>query len=560
MNIRLAQLNPTIGDIRGNTDKVIASIDEAKADGFDLLIFNELITCGYPPMDLLERKDFLEAIYEANNEILTRTHGITIIYGTVKPNPSSVGRKIFNSAIVARDGIEIAQINKTLLPTYDIFDDLRYFEPNNEFQLVDLNGIKFGISICEDIWYNDNEIQYHNYDVNPIEKLCELGAELIVNVSASPYSKTKTESRSHMLCSHSKEFGKSVLYVNQVGANTEIIFDGDSLATDSNGEIIARAPIFEEANLDLFFDGHLKAMHENAVTHQLKKEEQLFKSLVFGLREYLAKTELTSDVLLGLSGGIDSALVSVIATEAMGPKHVHVFTMPSEFSSEGSVNDSVQLAKNLGINIDEISIREIYDQFIEKLNPVFEGTDFGVAEENIQSRIRGSILMAISNKFGYMLLNTGNKSEYAVGYCTLYGDMNGGLALLSDVYKTEVYDICRWLNDEYYKQEIIPQSIIDKAPSAELRPDQKDSDSLPEYDILDKILFHYIEEQYSREQIVNLGIDEDITDKVIRMVDYNEHKRFQAAPGLRVSSKAFGSGRRWPIVQGWTRQDIKSLT
>lgn len=563
VRIRLEQINPVIGDLSGNKDRILRSIKNAEEDGIELLLLPELVTCGYPPMDLLERQIFRDLIYQVNQEIIETTGNTAVIFGSVTENFSKTGRGIYNSAIVAQYGEEKDRVHKALLPTYDVFDDLRYFEPGTEFNPVEINGVKMGITVCEDIWYNDNDIQYHTYSVNPAEKLAEKGAEVIINISASPFNKNKPVTRKNMLQKHALGLELPLLYVNQVGAQTELVFDGDSLAFDRTGMLIARSRRFVEDIVDVELnteDESLTAITD--VTENLKNpfvEQAIFEGLVTGVKDYLHKSKAADKVILGLSGGIDSALTAVIAREALGPENVIAVTMPSEFSTEGSITDSEDLANNLGIDLLEIPIKDIYESFTSALEPHFKGTDFGIAEENIQSRSRGVLLMALANKFGYMLLNTGNKSEMAVGYCTLYGDMAGGLSVISDLYKTEVYKVSQWLNEEYFKDEMIPLNIIDKAPSAELRPDQKDSDSLPDYGTLDSILRYYIEQQCSREEIIQTGLDGDLVDEVIRLVDLNEHKRFQAPPGLKMSVKAFGTGRRWPLVQQWTGQE-KELT
>ncbi|MEX2604588.1 MAG: NAD+ synthase [Gracilimonas sp.] len=559
MRIRLEQLNPTIGDLTGNKSLILSAIKKAEEDGIELLLLPELATCGYPPLDLLEREIFREMLYKVNREIIEATGRTAVIFGSITENLTGTGRKSYNSAIIAQQGEELKRVHKALLPTYDVFDDLRYFEPERNFEPVMINGFPFGITICEDIWFNDNDIQYHIYEVNPAEILAGKGAKVIINISASPFNKDKPVTRKNMLQKHARQFGIPLFYVNQVGAQTDLVFDGDSLAFDGKGEIKARSKRFEPDAIDLELDDNTSAIEvlsdvgQNLVPPS--KEQVIFEALVLGVRDYLRKSKAAKKVILGLSGGIDSALTCVVAKEALGAENVIAVTMPSEFSSKGSVSDSEKLAQNLGVKLQEIPIKDIYDSFTEALAPQFEGTDFGIAEENIQSRSRGVLLMAMANKFGYMLLNTGNKSEMAVGYCTLYGDMAGGLSVISDVYKTEVFDICRWLNKEYYGEEIIPENIITKPPSAELRPDQKDSDTLPDYGTLDSILEYYIEEQRSREEIINLGINEELVDKVLRLVDLNEHKRFQAPPGIKVSAKAFGNGRRWPVVQQWTGQE-----
>ncbi len=561
MRIRLQQLNPTIGDLTGNKELVVSAIKKAEEDNIDLLLLPELVTCGYPPMDLLEREVFRDLLYKMNREIVELTRKTTVIFGSITENLTGTGRKCFNSAIVAKSGEIIQRVHKALLPTYDVFDDLRYFEPGNEFEPVMIEGFPFGITVCEDIWFNDNDIQYHIYDKNPAEILAGKGAKSIINISASPFNKDKPVTRKNMLQKHSKQLALPLFYVNQVGAQTELLFDGDSLVFDGSGQMKARSKRFESDITDVNFNeenGSIEPITDvQANLDTPAKEQVMFEGLVMGVKDYLKKSKAAEKVILGLSGGIDSALTCVIAKEALGVENVKAVTMPSEFSSEGSISDSKKLAKNLGVELLEMPIKNIYELFTDALSPIFEGTEFGIAEENIQSRTRGVLLMAIANKFGYMLLNTGNKSEMAVGYCTLYGDMAGGLSVISDVYKTEVFDICRWVNEEYYGEEIIPNAIITKAPSAELRPNQKDSDSLPDYGTLDTILRYYLEEQRSREEIINSGIDEQIVDRTLQLVDMNEHKRFQAPPGLKVSAKAFGTGRRWPLAQQWTGQEKK---
>ncbi|MCA1803714.1 MAG: NAD+ synthase, partial [Rhodothermaceae bacterium] len=445
MRIRVEQLNPIVGDLSGNRDKIIASLRKAEKDGIRLLILPELVSCGYAPMDLLERQAFLDAVYASNKEIVHSTApqqpagtSTALLFGTVTPNTEGNGRKIFNSAILADSGKIVSVTHKTLLPTYDIFDEFRYFEPNRSFNLSRLDGLAIGITICEDIWNHQNEIVYHTYDVSPTRELKLLGAQILVNVSASPFSKQKYELRENMLRNHARREDIPVFYANQTGANTEVIFDGDSMIMNAAGVVIGRTASFTEDFVDAdLIDGQPVAVARKE-GRAMPLEEKLFRALVLGVRDYVTKTRISDKVLIGLSGGIDSALTAAIAAEALGPQNVIGVTMPSEFSSEGSVSDSLKLAGNLGMKVHEMPIRSIYDTINTVLEPVFSGTEFGVAEENIQSRARGILLMAMSNKFGHMLLNTGNKSEMAVGYCTLYGDMAGGLSVLSDIYKTEV--------------------------------------------------------------------------------------------------------------------------
>ena len=558
MKVRVQQLNPTIGDLKSNTESILGTLEAAEDDGVDLLIIPELAVCGYPPMDLLERESFLQTIYQANEKIIASAGDTAIIFGSVTENTSAYGRKCFNSALIAESGQLLGEVHKTLLPTYDVFDDLRYFEENKEFKCIDIKGRKLGITICEDIWYNENDIQYHTYETNPARELTDLGAEAIINISASPFTKTKPESRCRMLQNHVKQLGLPIFYANQVGANTEIIFDGDSMVIDNRKKVVARAELFKEDFIDVNWNpdsDELEAL-QHVDRDPFSKVQNMFNALVLGLRDYLAKTGITDKVILGLSGGIDSALVACIAAKALGPDKVTAVTMPSEFSSKGSIDHSRKLAENLGIIFQEISIEDLYDGYLDKLEPFFKGTSFGVAEENLQSRIRGDLLMAISNKFGHMLLNSGNKSELATGYCTLYGDMAGGLGIIADLYKTEVYEMASWLNRELYEKEVIPREILDKPPSAELKPDQQDSDTLPDYSILDSILELYIEKQLSAEDITGQGYDEQTVKKTIKLVDNSEYKRYQSVPNLKISTKAFGTGRRWPIVQKWTDNQL----
>ncbi|MDG5766103.1 NAD+ synthase [Balneolales bacterium ANBcel1] len=555
MQIRIQQLNVIVGDIGGNTDAILKALREAEAGGVDLLVLPELVVCGYPPMDLVERRAFLKAVFDCNERIIRATGKTALLFGTIRPNTTSSGRPVFNAALLAHQGNLVDEIHKTLLPTYDVFDEFRYFEPNRSVHVTEWAGRKWGVTICEDIWNNQNEYNYHSYDKEPAAELKAAGAEILVNISASPFTRSKPELRDAMLSRHASRLDMPLIYCNQVGANTELIFDGAGSVIDSSGNRIAKLATLQEDYADVRWEERNPVSVPGAgitVKPVPGPEERLFQALVLGLRDYVGKSGMPGRVVLGLSGGIDSALTAAIAAEALGAENVLGVTMPSRYSSTGSVSDSELLAENLGITLHELPIRDIYDQFLKTLAPVFGDTPFGVAEENLQSRSRGAILMGISNKFGHMLLNTGNKSELAVGYCTLYGDMAGGLSVLSDVYKTEVYAISRWLNRSFYGREVIPGSTIEKPPSAELRPDQKDTDSLPGYDVLDAVLKAYIEQQLPAEEIVAAGHPPEVVREVIRLVDRNEYKRRQAAPGLRVSSKAFGSGRRLPIVQRWT--------
>ena len=580
MRVRLAQMNPTVGDIQGNTSRIFKEIERAREQGIQLLIFPELAVCGYPPMDLLNLPEFRETIYKANETIIDQSPDIALIFGSISPNDQN-GRPCYNSAFVVSNRKIIGIQHKSLLPNYDVFDDVRYFEPATSVEPIELFGIKWGVSVCEDIWQNDNS--YMRYHVNPLELLHQQGAEIMVNISASPFTRGKIYERADMLARRCKEFQSPLLYVNQVGAQTELIFDGDSLAMDALGNEINRANRFQEAFFDVecIRDNEgvqIKHPHSDPdenrspsptthqpETHQLGiqtpqrssgtvqlEEAYIFEALTLGIRDYIVKSGLPMKVCLGLSGGIDSALVAALAVEALGSDEVVGVTMSSEYSSKGSVADSIQLAASLSIECHQIPINNMVKAFDRSMAEYFKGTEFGLAEENIQSRFRGSILMAWANKFAAVVLNTGNKSEYAVGYCTLYGDMNGALGVISDLYKSEVYALAEWMNEHYYNQEVIPKAILTKAPSAELRPDQKDSDSLPDYVILDAILKGYIEQAKELSELVDMGFDSDLVQEILKKVDLNEFKRYQSAPGLKVSDVAFGVGRRRPIVQQWT--------
>lgn len=575
MKIRLHQLNPVVGDLNGNKRLILEALRSAGMDGVELLILPEMCLTAYPALDLLESEQFRNRCYELNQEICAATGGTALLFGTILPTDRGKGRKMYNSALLAQHGKKVKAIHKTLLPTYDIFDDLRYFEPNRLFETVEFNGIKLGITICEDLWHNGNEIQYHSYTTNPALELKRAGAQLIINISASPFTNTKHESRLEMLQNHAETLQLPILYCNQTGSHTDVVFDGDSAAVNSNGEVVSAAQSFTTDHVDVIARAgahsetepdskaepdsfEIYPVHENIPAYPERGAARQFEAIVSGLSDYLNKSGVMKRVLFGLSGGIDSALVAVLATEAVGPENVTAITMPTNFSSRGSVTHSRMLADNLGIRLLELPIQSIFESALDELGSQFGGDSFDVAEENLQSRIRGMLLMTYANKFGGLVIPGGNKSEYAVGYATLYGDMNGALAILGDLYKTEVYQMANWLNEVYYKKEIIPGEIINKAPSAELRPDQKDSDSLPEYEVLDDILYHYIERQKDAKTIVERGYSRSLVDEIIRLTDRSEFKRNQAAPILKLSGKSFGMGRRFPIVQRWTRnqQDL----
>ncbi len=544
MKVALAQLNYTIGDFEGNSAKIIQYINKAKTEGADLVVFSELSVTGYYPHDLLEKKEFIKSAENAVVKIAETCIGIAAIIGAPRINENANGKQLFNSAFFLNEG-KIQQIqNKTLLPTYDIFDEYRHFEPNREFKIVEFKGEKIAITICEDLW---DELPTANefgkdklYQVSPLDELSKLCPDFVVNISASPFSYNQEEWRKNVLENKAKKYELPIFYINQVGAQTELIFDGGSVFIDRNGTVLKELKYFEEDFLIL----DTKQTGNKHLQPKIETIEKIHNALVLGIRDYFKKMGFTK-ATLGLSGGIDSAITVVLAVRALGAKNVRVLLMPSKYSSKHSVDDAQKLAENLGIEFDVINIQSAVDEFEKGLHQIFEGTTPDVTEENIQARARGIYLMAISNKFGHILLNTTNKSECAVGYGTLYGDMNGGLAVLGDVYKMDIFKLAHFINRE---SEIIPINTITKPPSAELRPDQKDSDSLPEYNDLDRMLFSYIEMNMSPKEIINQGFDENVVTRVIRMVNINEYKRFQAAPILRISSKAFGFGRRMPLV------------
>jgi len=547
MKITIAQLNFHIGNFDWNKDLICNAIKKAKSEGSDLIVFSELCIPGYPPLDLLDRLDFIEKCRSTVNEIAKECTGIAAIVGSPTLNTKQEGKKLYNSALVLSEGKIIFSANKALLPTYDIFDEYRYFEPENRFSVFSFKGMKLAITICEDLWDEqpfDNEFEKTRlYTVSPMEELSKQNPDIIINISASPFSYSKIEAKENIFRSKAIKYKIPVISVNQVGANTELIFDGASLVVNGKGEIINRLPFFEEAvktySLEEITSGTIKANYTRPETISL-----IHSALVTGVRDYFAKSGLKSGIV-GLSGGIDSAICLCLAAEALGNNNVRAVLMPSRYSSDHSVNDAVALAKTLNVQYDIVNIEKPFSAFEDVLSPLFNGKNKDVTEENIQARVRAILLMAISNKYGCILLNTSNKSEAAVGYGTLYGDMAGGLSVIGDVYKTDVYKLAEYINRE---RTIIPENTIKKAPSAELRPDQRDTDSLPDYDILDAILYQYIELQKPAGRIISEGSDKDTVNKVIRMIDFNEYKRYQAPPVLRISSKAFGAGRRMPLV------------
>ncbi|HEV2399212.1 MAG TPA: NAD+ synthase [Candidatus Sulfotelmatobacter sp.] len=541
MKIALGQINPTVGDFSGNASKIIEFSRHARTAGAGLILFPELSICGYPPRDLVERSSFVRRNREIAEQIAAATAGIAVICGLVTPADSDGGKSVKNSAALLRDGkIEFIQ-SKMLLPTYDVFDEMRNFAPARKQELFPFCGNQMALTICEDAWNDKLFWPKRLYTVDPVESLIQSGGNFVLNISASPFWIGKREFRRDMLASIARHHKVPVALVNQVGGNDSLVFDGSSLVLDREGKVIAQGRSFEE---DLvYFDSQslIGDMHE-----QIPGDEaSAYSALVLGTRDYMRKCGFRK-AIVGLSGGIDSALTAVIAADAVGPENVIGVGMPGPYSSQGSIDDARQLATNLGIRFELISINPAYDAYREMLKAVFTGLPEDVTEENIQSRARGTLLMALSNKFGAIVLSTGNKSELGVGYCTLYGDMVGGLAVISDVPKTLVYGLSEYVNSRH---PVIPRATLEKPPSAELRPDQKDSDSLPPYDALDAVLEDYVEDSHTAEQIaVDRGLDIALVRRVIKMVDRAEYKRQQAAPGLKISPKAFGYGRRIPIA------------
>ncbi|MBL7979510.1 MAG: NAD+ synthase [Bacteroidetes Order II. Incertae sedis bacterium] len=565
MRIALAQINPIVGDLPGNVQKILDVIREAAQNQSELVVFSELVLCGYPPMDLLDNPLFIEACAAAIQQIARESPpNIAVILGTPVRNPKTTGKRLYNAAVLLEKGEVAATAYKVLLPTYDVFDEYRYFEPADVCTPIVWRGIRLGLHICEDMWNNEAWAQFHLYDRNPIDELAAAGTDIFINISGSPYSHNQSQTRDRLIIENCREHQRPFLYVNQVGANTEIIFDGDSCAFDVAGNMVLELPRFREALAYLEFDPQtrlLTPMHpETAHTPAPDRIRDLHDALVLGIHDYFHKSGFFKKALIGLSGGIDSAVTCALAVHALGADKVMGVTMPSKYSSSGSVTDSEALARATGIEFLHIPIVPAVSAFDEMLADVFAGHPPDVAEENIQARVRGTTLMALSNKFNHLLLTTGNKSEMAVGYCTLYGDMNGGLAVLSDVFKMDVYALASYINQKA-GHEVVPESTIQKAPSAELRPGQKDQDSLPPYPVLDEILRRYIEEWQELETISDeTGYPYDTVSAMLRKVDANEFKRKQAAPGLRVTRKAFGTGRRLPIVMRWDRRWASEMT
>ena len=555
MRIVLAQQNYHIGNFERNTEKIIAAIKEAKNEGADLIVFSELCICGYPPRDFLEFNDFIKKCYEAIDKIKEHADTIGVLVGSPARNPLAQGKDLFNAAFLLYEKEIKGEVHKSLLPTYDVFDEYRYFEPAFEWNVIDFKGKKLAITICEDIWdIDDNPL----YRISPMDKLIEQNPDIMINLSASPFDYIHEEERKSVIKANVLKYKLPMVYCNAVGSQTEIVFDGGSLVFDKNGTLCKALPTFVEATacITLNEDGTIE---ENEIDEIIpisnikpnpidfvpeRNIAVIYTALIVGIRDYFTKMGFTK-AILGSSGGIDSAVTLALACEALGAENVRAVLMPSPYSTEHSVNDAVHLSENLHNPYDIIKIDKLYETFLSTLQPIFKDLPFSLAEENIQSRTRGNLLMAMANKFGYILLNTSNKSELATGYGTLYGDMAGGIGVLGDCYKQQVYALANYINR---KLEIIPQNIIHKAPSAELRPGQKDADSLPDYGILDTILYQYIERRKGPEEIKQQGFDSALVDRILKMVNTNEYKRNQFCPIIRISPKAFGIGRRLPIV------------
>ena len=555
MKICIAQQNYHIGNFEQNTEKMLCAIEEAKKQGADIILFSEMSVCGYPARDFVEFNDFINKCYESIETIKQAADTIGVLIGSPARNPNEKGKDLYNAAFFLYEQKIVAEIHKTLLPTYDVFDENRYFEPADDWKVVPFKGKKLAITICEDIWnLGDNPL----YRICPMDKMMDQQPDILLNLSPSPFDYTHDEDRKATIKSNVVKYKKPLFYCNAVGSQTEIVFDGASLVFDKDANLCGALPMFESA-MQIFEcndDGTINAPILEPAARVPSKElnpvklmpelniDQVYKALVLGVKDYFNKMGFKR-AILGSSGGIDSAVTLAIACEALGKENVHSILMPSSYSTEHSIDDAVQLSKNLDNPYDIIPIKEVYETFLSTLKPIFKDLPFSLAEENIQSRSRGNILMAIANKIGYVLLNTSNKSELATGYGTLYGDMAGGLGVLGDCYKMQVYALANYINRD---QEIIPQNIIDKAPSAELRPNQKDSDSLPDYAILDQILYQYIEKRADPSVIKSLGFDAALVDRTLKMVNNNEYKRNQFCPIIRISPKAFGVGRRVPIV------------
>lgn len=555
MKIVLTQQNYHIGNFELNTQKIIAAIREAKAAGADLILFSEMCVCGYPARDFVEFNNFITQCETSVDRIRQEADTIGVLIGGPSRNPSKLGKDLFNSAFFLYEQKIVAEIHKTLLPTYDVFDEYRYFEPSADWNVVPFKGKKLAITICEDIWnLGDNPL----YTICPMDRLMEQQPDIMLNLSASPFDYTHDEDRKAVIKANVLKYRLPLFYCNAVGSQTEIVFDGASLVFDAQANLCAALPMFTEAStlLELSDDGSIQAPILEPASRMPDKElnpaklepelniDQVYQALVLGIRDYFTKMGFTK-AILGSSGGIDSAVTLAIACEALGAENVRAILLPSPYSTEHSVADAIALSTHLQNPYDVVPIHQVYTAMLQSVQPLFGDLPFSLAEENMQSRSRGNLLMAIANKFGYILLNTSNKSELATGYGTLYGDMAGGLSVLGDCYKLQVYALARYINRD---KEIIPQNIIEKAPSAELRPGQKDSDSLPDYALLDQILYQYVEKRNGPEEIKQMGFDSELVNRTLKMVNTNEYKRSQFCPIIRISPKAFGVGRRVPIV------------
>ncbi len=551
MKIAVAQINPIIGDFDTNFEKIKQFAERAAARSCDLVIFSELVVPGYPPRDLLEKKDFVDANVTCLNKLVSSLMGIGVICGFVAENPVDGEKHLFNSAVLFEDGNILHQVHKRLLPTYDVFDESRYFQPGRECSSCLYKGHRIGLTICEDAWNDKHIFKRRIYDIDPLELMARDGADMLINISASPFHVGKKEFRRHMHKTIARKYRVPFIFANQVGGNDSVLFDGTSSVFDAQGNLVALAQDFEEDLVEFDVEtctGDIRKISE-------KDTESILNALVMGTHDYVTKCGF-SKVVIGLSGGIDSAVTACIAVMALGAENVLTVFMPSVYTSKDNYEDTRTLAKNLKVRLETIPIDDMFRDFVKFLAADFNPDDPGVTEQNIQARIRGTVLMGISNQQNRLLLSTGNKSELAMGYCTLYGDMSGGLSVISDVPKTVVYELARLINAH---EESIPRRIINKAPSAELKPEQEDEDDLPAYAILDPILKGYIEDFKSADQLVEMGFDRKLVEEVILRVDRNEYKRQQAAPGLRVTSKAFGYGRRYPIAQRYSSLSFSPL-
>ncbi len=539
MKIAIAQINYHIGNFAENTSKIIKAIKKAQEQKADIIIFAELAVCGYPPRDFLEFDDFISLCDNAISDIAKETKDIAVIIGSANKNPNKEGKRLYNAAYFIHEGEIQAIAKKSLLPTYDVFDEYRYFEPAKDFSVIEYKNEKIALTICEDLW--DIEERERLYTIRPMDELMKQKPDFMVNIAASPFHSTQGKKRKDILQKNCIHYQLPLLYVNHVGAQTEILFDGGSMFMNEKGQVVHELELFKEDFAIVELENQEKAKEIKPASSEM---ELIYNALLMGLQNYFHKLDF-SKAILGLSGGIDSAVTLAIAEKALGKENVLAVLMPSPFSSQHSIDDAKQLAENLGVAYHIIPIDSAFAEVQNSLHPIFKDAPFDLTEENIQARLRGLILMALSNKYGHIVLNTSNKSEAAVGYGTLYGDMCGGISVIGDLYKTAVYDLAKYINRE---KEIIPINSITKPPSAELRPEQKDSDSLPDYDILDSILYLYIEERKSPAEIIKMGYEKSLVEKILRLVNISEYKRFQSPPVLRVSKKAFGMGRRMPIV------------